>query len=309
MDFSAADLTQWTKERIDAECSRSYQAYERGLQTHYTNYFQAHPQLRCPRHRYSARTIAAALPPGHSDLQKRIPKGSLHRFARSGRSSQLLALGLLGSAAEQDDSLRWFWDAANLPGYASHRQRPSIRFEHCLAPSDLGEAPRVTKVDLTIASEDTFVAVETKWSEPGLGVCSCVRDGDGDPRPGSDCAVRVRSRKAYWETARDLFDLGGIRLSFFPCSLSVAYQAVRNVAAARHLSRGRRSVFVLIHDETNPFFQRCGDWPGWPDMLNGILRKHARSSFFFQAVSWQSLISNLPLTPQVRRWAREKHRL
>src|ERR1700730_3858186 len=238
MHTAAAELTKWTKEHIDAECLSSYREYERKLRQHYIEYFRRYPQLRCPNHSYSARTIAAALPPGYSDLQKLIRKDLLHRFARSGKSSQLLALSLLGSASQFDSSLSWFWSALSVPSNYCGRGRPSIRFEHCLAPSDLGEVPRVTKIDVTVASEGGFVAVETKWSERGLGICSCARDGDGDPRAGFDCAARVRSRTAYWQVAHEFFGLETVRLPFLPCALSAAYQAVRNVAAARHLSRG-----------------------------------------------------------------------
>ena len=221
----------------------------------------------------------------------------------------MIALSLLGSAEQRDGSLRWFWEALNLPINFSDRQKPCLRFEHCLAPSDLGEVPRVTKLDLGISDENSFVAIETKWSEPGLGICSCARDGDGDPRTGFDCAARVRSRKAYWEVAHTFFGLADTRLAFFPCSLSIAYQAVRNVAAARRLSRGRVAGFVLIYDENNPYFRRTGRWPGWPHLLRSILREHERPDFFFRAVSWRSLMHKLPLTSELREWAYEKHRL
>jgi hypothetical protein len=309
MDNSAAVLTDWTKERIDAECRPTYRRYEKELRAHYTRYFERHPQLRSARHPYSARTIAAALPPGYSDLRKRIPKGALHRFARSARSSQMLALALLGSAAERDSSLRWFWDALNLPKKFSGHRKPFIRFEHCLAPSDLGEVPRVTKLDFTVRTEKAFVVVETKLSEPGLGTCSCAREGDGDPRAGFDCAARVRSRKLYWKAAHEFLGLEEVRLSFLPCPLSVAYQVVRNIAAARHLSRGRLAAFVLICDEANPYFRQTGHWPGWPHILAEVLRKHSGIGFYFRAMSWQHLVKNLPLTPILREWAREKHKL
>jgi hypothetical protein len=306
VDIPAADLAQWTKDRIDRVCRADYRRYERALREHYTRYFQRHPQLRCPRHPYSARTLASALPPGCSDLQKLIRRDLLHRFARSARSSQMLALSLLGNAAQNDDSLSWFWSALNLPfDFSNH---PVMRFEHCLAPSDLNEVPRTTKLDLSVSTRETFIAVETKWSEPGFGVCSCVKDGDGNPRAGFDCAARVRSRTAYWKVAQKFFGLEPVRLPLLPCSLSPFYQVVRNVAAAINLSRDRRAGFVLIYDETNPYFRQIGRC-GWPTMLTRLLKRFEHSGLCFRAVSWQRLIEQLPISESVREWAREKHRL
>lgn len=309
MPSSAQILPKWSKEQIDAECRHDYRLYERGLREHYTAYFCRHSQIRCAMHPYCARSLAAALPAGCAELKALMPTGGFHRFARSAKSSQMLALALLGSAINRDDSLRWFWNGLDLPISSSSGRRSVVRFEHGLAPSDLGEVPRSTKLDLSISSKDIFVAIETKWSEPGFGICSCARDGDGDSHVGFECAARVRSRRAYWEVAHELFGLEAIRLPFFPCSLSVAYQAVRNVAAARHLSRGRNAGFVLIYDENNPYFRQTGRWPGWPHMLRSILLERESSNFFFRTTSWQSLMPKLPLTSKIREWAREKHRL
>jgi hypothetical protein len=302
-------LSLWTTDQIDAACAASHRIYERELQKRYTEYFSNYPQLRCPVHPYSARTLTTALPAGSAHLLHRIPKGSLHRFARSARSSQMLALSLIGSAAQADPSLRWFWGALNLPKEFSGRQTPSIRFEHCLAPSDLGEVPRVTKLDLTVATERAFVVIETKWSEAGMGICSCAREGDGDPRIGFDCAVRVRSRRMYWKIAHQFLGLEAVRLSFMPCTLCPVYQTVRNIAAAIHLSRDRTAGFVLIYDRCNPYFRQTNRWPGWPHILRENLRKHRPSGFFFRATSWQELIHHLPVPASLRRWATEKHAL
>jgi len=221
----------------------------------------------------------------------------------------MLALALLGSAAQRDPSVQWLFSAANLLSNLAGRKRPVIRFEHCLAPSDLGEVPRVTSMDVTISTQRAFIAVETKWSEAGLGGCSCAREGEGDPRIGFDCADRVYSRKIYWKTAADFLELEEARLSFEPCSLSVAYQVVRSIAAAWQLSRGRIAGFILIYDNTNPYFRSTNGWPGWPAILTQILNKQLRARFLFRAISWQDLIGKLPLPADVRLWAAEKHRL
>ncbi len=309
MQDSVRSLAHWTKEQIDSECRASYVVYERELIAHYASYFEKRSHLRCLKHSYSARTIATALPPGYSHLTKRIPTGSLHRFCRSGRSSQMLGLSLLCSALEQDRSLWWFWTALELPKRLAGLQNPVVKFEHALAPADLGEMPRTTKLDLSLATDEAFVAIETKWSEAGLGSCSCAREGEGDPRVGFECAPRVYARTAYWNVANQVFSLASSRLSFLPCDLSPAYQAVRNVAAAIKLAGSRVAVFVLLFDQNNPYFRPTGRWPGWPAFLNRTLRKHSAASFLFRAISWQSLISNVSLPASVRLWAREKHRL
>jgi hypothetical protein len=307
MLFTSADLRYWSKEAIDKECRTAYRTYIRGLEEHYIDYFRSCPQLRCPDHPFSARTISAALPPQCADLQKLIRRDLLHKWARSAKSSQTLALSLFGHAAQNDNSLSWFWDALNLP--IDFCSRPLLQFEHCLESSDLGESPRVTKIDLSVATRDTFIAIETKWSEPGFGICSCVRDGDGDPRAGFDCSARVRSRTAYWETAHDFFGLEPVRLPLLPCSLSAAYQPIRLAAAARSLSRGRRAVFALIFDARSPYFAATGQWIGWPALLTSLLQRYEHSGLVFRAISWQALTPNLPLTATVREWARDKHRL
>jgi hypothetical protein len=43
--------------------------------------------------------------------------------------------------------------------------------------------------------------IECKWSESGLGTCSCEKDRDGSPLPGNPCAARVAARSAYWRVA------------------------------------------------------------------------------------------------------------
>jgi len=306
MRHIAGSLTDWSPERIDGECSAAYARYERALKAHYVAYFARNCHLRCRRQPYSAATIAAALPPGWEHLQRLIPVGAFHRYARSGRSSQLLALALLGSCSVEDPSLAWLSDALDLP---SRRKRPEISpfaFEFSLMPDELNEKPRVTTMDYIARVSGVTVVIESKWSERGgLGRCSCLRD-DGNPNPGGSCASRVEARPAYWKTVSNDFGLPVRRDPLRPCSLSLAYQAVRNVAAARVLSGQRPALFVLLFDENNPYFCRTGDWPGWPNLLRSTLGQNS-SGLIFKAVSWQRLIRTLPLSKAVRHWVAEKH--
>jgi len=303
MEHSARGLRSWTRDLINAQCAAEYRVYEAALIRHYTNYFANRPYLRCSKHRYSARTIHDALPPATGDLQDLIPRHRFHRFARSGRSSQVVGLGLLGSAARSEPSLQWFWQAVGLAGLGS--QPSTFAFEYSLSPSILKEHPRVTQIDFVVSNPVALAAVEMKLSEPDFGACSCVRDGDGNPNIGFDCSARVRARKMYWQAARDCFGLDEVRLSFASCSLSMAYQIIRTAAAARALAGGRTPICVVIYDERNPYFAQTGSWPGWPSVLRNSYQSPVTT--LLKTISWQRLLPQLPLPDVVRRWAMEKH--
>jgi hypothetical protein len=307
---SLHNLLSWTKGRIDTECTVAYRRYERALQDHYTAYFARYPHLRSFGHQYSAHSLAGALPPGYADLQRLIPKRAQHRFIRSARSSQGLALALLGVAAKIDPSLKWFWDALQLPFRVDTSRPSSCSFEFPLDKTDLNEQPRTSQLDFLVRHRSICVSAEIKWSENGLGSCSCFREAEGSPLPGDHCAARVYDRAAYWAVAQEVFALPAERSHVLPCPISPVYQVVRNVAAVRHLAgKSRPAVFVLLYDARNPFFCRTGEWPGWPAILSSVLNDSESTQFWFRAVSWQHLIAQLPLPASVRRWAQVKHQL
>jgi hypothetical protein len=274
----------------------------------YSAYYHRHPTLRCKRQVYSAASLAAALPPGYRNLWRSIPRQYTHVHARSARSSQSLALALLGSAAARDPSLAWFWRALCVS--APKMERVRYAFEETLKPENLNERPRVTQLDFVVENNQYFAAVECKWSEAGFGICSCEREREGSPKPGAFCAERVTARDKYWLTAHEVFGLCAQRFPLFACPISSAYQAVRTAAAARHLAGSRRqAVFVLLFDSNNPYFRRTGSWPGWPTVLQETVAAQNCPGFCFRAISWQRLIGILPVPAQVRKWAFEKHRL
>jgi hypothetical protein len=78
-----------------------------------------------------------------------------------------------------------------------------------------------------------------------------------------------------------------------PCELGLAYQAVRNVAAAVELA-GLREVaaFGLLFERRNPYFAGAGEWPGWANVLDAMLAES--NSVAFSAISWHELIPRLP---------------
>ena len=306
---AALSLAHWTTHAIDRECGPAYHRYEKARRQQYLDYFARHSNLRCPRQAHSAKSLVAALPPGCDDLATLIPRNARHVHARSGKSSQTLALAILGSAARLDPSLSWFWRAFDLPAPSS-QQNPSFTFERALPPALLDEKPRATVLDFAVDDPGFFVATETKWTEAGLGICSCAERVPGNPNMGGHCSERVLSRKSYWRVAERFFGLPPERLPLFDCPISPAYQAIRNVAAAQKLADGKRPfAFVLLYDAENPYFRATGTWPGWPAVLAEHLDGHERIGFHFRAISWQELVSKFSLDGAVRNWAKEKHRL
>lgn len=295
------ELAGWTHERVHAACAEAYRIYSRKLDAHYTGYFAAHPEERGVHSRQSA-DIERALPPGWDYLAKELPARKRHRHHLSGRSSQLLALSVLGAATHLDFSLSWLLAAmAPVPATDSPLP-PGPQFEYELPPQALNERPHVTTIDFYAGTSKLVICVEVKRGEEGMGRCSC---SPGAPAVAA-CSTKVLDREAYWQVAYDVFNMPP-RQEGRPCPVSLGYQAIRSVAAARKLATGgRRPVFGLIFDAENPYFAGCGAWPGWPAVLHGTLRD---DMVLFRAVSWQDLIPRLPVREDFRRWLREKHRL
>jgi hypothetical protein len=149
----------------------------------------------------------------------------------------MLALVMLAAATRADWSLRY------IPGDRNLR-RPLTLFEVELAPTVLNEWPRQTSIDWLVFDHDHVITAEAQFTERGLGRCSCeMRDSGG-------CSDRVLKRP-YWAVAsRDM----ALEPVTGRCSLSIAYQAVRNVAAAQALAGNRQTAFLLLHDARNPYF-------------------------------------------------------
>jgi Restriction Endonuclease associating with ARP len=296
----------WGRPEIDAACQQAWRRYDRRLGARYERYFEDNPDL-AGEQRISARDYAAALPPDWPELVEAIPDDARHRQHLSGKSSQTLAVGLLGVAARQDPSLGWLWDALSpLPPPAS--DAPRIEFEHRVAPDLLGERPRQTTIDVLVDDPEVVIAIESKWREHGIATCLCRGDGVG-PAAGLRCSRRVEQRDPYWDAAATI-GLGE-REEGAPCPISPAYQAVRNCAAVRALAGPERlAVFALLYDEHNPYFAPSDDWPGWPGLLDEAISTHADSDDLrFAAISWQQLVPTLPLDDSTRAWAGDKHGL
>ncbi len=299
-------LAGWSRVEVDAECARQWRAYDKDLTEHYKRYFGEHDDLRGEQE-HSARDLAAALPPSWGALGDLVAGGEWHRWHLSGKSSQTLAVGLLGQSARLDPTLSWLWDALSpLPPAGDHS--PQIDFEQTLTADVLGEQPRQTAVDVLVDDPSALICIEIKRAEQGLGACSCGADG-GNPLKGR-CATRIEGREAYWAAAADLLGLPA-REPPGPCPISLPYQAVRNAAAARALAKpGQLAVFGLVYDEQNPYFGGSGAWPGWPKILAEAFAANADPQRFrFASISWQQLLPLMELEDETRACAREKHRL
>jgi hypothetical protein len=294
---------QWTRPDIAAQVGSTYSRFTRGRTRAYTAYFLAHPELADPNHPLKANDFEAALPetspPEFADW---LPSGNRHPQYLSANSSQVLALGLLGTAVRQGRMLSWWWDAlgGHLPGPV--RQPPSFSFESKAAKALLGETGGPTTIDFLVEDDAAVICCECKWVENGFG-CTCPGAATGACRPG------IYKCAAYWEAADDLFALPKHVHASGPCRLGFAYQAVRNAAAALKLAGDdRTAVFALIYNADNPYFAGHGQWPGWATVLQHTL-DGAHPQLEFRALTWQNLMRQLPLTDAARAWASEKHGL
>jgi hypothetical protein len=280
---------------VRAECRDAYNRYSRKLDAHYAAYFRAHTEER-GTHLRQATDLERALPPGWDHLVDDLPSRVRHRHHLSGRSSQVLALAVLGASARLDPGLDWLFEALSpLPPSDSPLVAP--RFERELPSDALNEQPRVTSIDFFVETSELVICTEAKRGEDGMGRCSCV---PGAPEV-ADCSRKVLDRPLYWRAAYDRFGRPD-REPGRPCPLSLGYQAIRIVAAAQYLATGwRRPVFALIYDAENPYFRPTGTWPGWPQVLAHTLGGR-EDRLRFRAVSWQEL-------DDFRCWLRVKHRL
>jgi hypothetical protein len=299
MAGAAWDLRNWTHELIDAECRKPYRAYHRGLRARHIAYYAARPEQRSLNEKrpFEARELAYAFPPANEHLAD--TEGiQWHTHAKSAGSSQVLLLALLQPVIDSDPSLGWLREASGV--FAQVGEPDRAQFEVTLPAALLNESPRATAVDWLVTGGRSVFAVEAKFTEQGLGRCACAGRANGE------CSAAVLARP-YWSVADE--QLGWSRTSEpRPCPVSLAYQAVRNVAAALALAgHERMGGFGLVYDDRNPYFAGAGEWPGWAGVLDAALAN--APDVLFAAVSWQRLLAVAPVPEPVRQWAAEKHGL
>lgn len=285
-----------------AQLNSLYRAYEREAIERYTTFFAVNPALRDPDHPYKAVSLEAALPQGWGGLAEYLPRAERHRHHLSGRSSQVLALGLLGSGIQLEPDLGWLAEALDMPSISTGSE-PTGTFEWRAPFELLNEQPRPTSVDLLVENEGLSLCIEAKWTERGFGTCSCTSEA----RLSGDCQTRVRARTAYWQVLGQDFGRP-LRLDGTLCPLSALYQQVRNVAVARALAErgGRKAAVAVLYDDRNPAFSDArGDDGGLPALRHAL----ADSPVELRTVSWQRLMEHLPDDTAVRAWAEQRHGL
>ena len=284
----AKEFSPWSHARVKEQCAGPYRNYVNEIRERHLRWFAARPAELRAGQAWSSATREGAFPPGWGHLAQALPTSAWHRHHLSAGSSQVLALALVAAAEAAQPNGSW------LPHVRS--AATATIFEVELGSRVLNERPRKTSLDVVMCAPEHLVVGEAKFTEAGLGRCSCERRDEGV------CSPRVEERP-YWDIARREL---GLRRQPGRCAVSLAYQAVRNVAAAAALARGRQVEFVLFHDTRNPYFTGAGEWPGWVAVLTGLM---APSRVRFSAVSWQALLGRTALDPGVVAWAREKHGL
>jgi len=89
--------------------------------------------------------------------------------------------------------------------------------------------------------------------------------------------------------------------------LSLAYQPMRNIAAVQAIAgSNRKTGFVLVYDERNPYFTGAERWPGWVAVLEDL---STNAETRFGTLTWQQLLEGASLDTSLVTWAREKHGL
>jgi hypothetical protein len=284
----AREFARWSGEAIDAECRAAYRSYHAEVRNRHIEYYAARSDQRSETHAFAASSRPFAVAPGWEYLSDALAERTWHVHHLSGGSSQVLAIVLLAAATKADPALSW------LPGHETIGPEPLTLFEVELAEHVLNERPRQTSLDWLVLGSDGVAAAEAKFTETGFGVCSCR----GKP----ECSVKVLERP-YWRVASR--ELGFRKGMNGGCALSLAYQPIRNMAAAEAIAgRTRQPSFLLLYAARNPYFSGAGSWEGWVAALEGLIQYGAIG---FKALSWQQLLGRVRMDPAVTRWAYEKH--
>lgn len=193
MSSSSSILEGWSAERIKADCRAAYREYHSELRRRHVTWSSAVLGRDSPRQSFVAPTLEAALPERGEHLTTLIPETARHVHNRSAGSSQALALGVLGSAAWGNPNLGWLFEPA---GPFPDIGRPlHFQFEYSVGFGLLNEVPRTTDLDFFVSGTTGVVALEAKYTEEGLGTCSCPGPPRGDANSASSTGPTGRSHE------------------------------------------------------------------------------------------------------------------
>lgn len=240
-----------------------------------------------------------------NNVLQRIKPNERHRWFRSMKSSQALALSVFGNLMHygKTDLLEGLCCEQGTPIFAGRVLNPD-NFQLEYEVSYLGE-PRQTNVDVFLLGAAPL-AIECKFTEPEVGACSRPKLTENDTAydeqfcDGSYRAQRGRNARCpltergvkYWEYIPDLFKIDTAS-DYKPCPLQQGYQLFRNILAAAYYE-GKRSgsllpAAMLLYDERNPEFQPGGSARNAFDEVSGYLK----NKNILRRCSWQMLILHL----------------
>lgn len=227
-----------------------------------------------------------------AEVLKLVPREKRHKWFRSMKSSQALALSVFGNLKVLNRTRclsEVSADDGSVPAFGHGQiEASNLELEHDV--NSLNEV-RATSVDLLV-SGPTVACVECKLSEQEVGCCSrprlkkdhpeyCngsyVRQGDRTHR----CALAERGM-SYWEHIPSVLNWEVDR-DHSPCPLAIPYQLVRNVLAAS--VDGSRGHALLVYDARNPAFQ-----PRDHGTFES-LREQLRDVTMLRRCTWQAILA------------------
>lgn len=230
-----------------------------------------------------------------------IPKDKRHRWFRSMKSSQALALSIFGNLkilghADALETVKS--DGGAGPAFGPGQLRAdSLVLEH---EAWLPGERTSTSVDVLIDGA-TNVCVECKLSEVEIGSCSFAalpakndrhcRGTNPLTSTGMCCVLRDRGVK-YWDEVPRFVRLDRWR-DRKECPMCAPYQLVRNVLAANRPGRAPGHA-LLVYDARNPAF-----WPRESGTFEVLLGDLSDPSVL-RRCSWQSILAAMMEREELR---------
>jgi len=228
---------------------------------------------------------------------KLLPPSQQHRWFRSMKSSQALALSVFGNLKilNRADCLAKVQDEDGFGPAFRNGVIGSEDLELEYDVTSLNEI-RATSVDLFV-SGPPITCVECKLSEVEVGCCSrpALKKEHNEYCTGSYVQQKARSHRCvlaergmtYWDHIPHVLKWD-VSSDHSPCPLAAPYQLVRNVLAAS-VENGQvlagRGHALLVFDARNPAFQPR------PGGTVETLREQMHDLSMLRRCSWQSILS------------------
>jgi hypothetical protein len=241
-----------------------------------------------------------------SAVRALIPTNKRHRWFRSMKSSQALALSVFGNLKVfgHTDVLTTVQSDGN--GGPAFGQGPIVPDDVILEHEARLPGERTsTSIDVLIAGATT-VCIECKLSEAEIGPCSRPQlppervghcDGANPVRgTGLKCPLADRGVK-YWDTIPQFVQIEKWK-THSGCPLLVPYQLVRNVLAANP-SASKNGHALLVYDARNPAF-----WPSRGGVFEA-LQGDLHDGSLLRRCSWQGILAAMNTREELQGLVRE----